>query len=181
MYKKIAGFEKEYAISDDGVVLGLIRNKPRKPYNNKAGKGYLVVDLYLGHKRIKKAYVHRLVAEAFIPNPLNKPYINHKDGNPKNNCVENIEWCTPLENVTHAANVLGVMKSYAISNERKKRPVIQIDFLTKKPMATYSSINEASRITGIATSLIVNICKKDRHQKSIHGFGWCYVEEKQDE
>ena len=65
------------------------------------GNGYLYVSKQSGRKT-KHYYVHRLVAEAFIENPLNKPEVNHIDGNKRNNIVENLEWCTRGENIIHA-------------------------------------------------------------------------------
>ncbi len=100
-FKNISEYENHYMISNLGKVKSL---KPRsedilKPrYNN---KGYDTVALSLNGKR-KQFKVHRLIAETFIKNPLNKPHINHIDSNPSNNKMENLEWCTHTENMKHA-------------------------------------------------------------------------------
>lgn len=80
---------------------GYIRRKGRdvnKGYKHR--DGYMCADLYQDNERQKKR-IHRVVAEAFIPNPDNKPDINHKDGNKLNNHVDNLEWVTKLENNRH--------------------------------------------------------------------------------
>ena len=117
MYKIIKDFEN-YMVDENGNILNWKTQIFKKPTSNNRGKGYLYVDLYNNGKH-KRVYIHRLVAQAFIPNPENKPYINHIDGNPRNNNVKNLEWCTPLENVEHASKVLGVMNTYNNSNYKK--------------------------------------------------------------
>ena len=100
IWKEIPGYEKKYKVSNLGNVYSNKHKRILKPY--KVRKGYLRVDLF-GSKFVRKHQkVHRLVAMAFIPNPDNKPQINHIDGNPANNCVTNLEWCTNDENQKHA-------------------------------------------------------------------------------
>ena len=65
-------------------------------------KGYLSVGVSSGTKSTSSTRVHRLVASAFIPNPNNLPYVNHKDNNPKNNDASNLEWCDPKYNMEYS-------------------------------------------------------------------------------
>lgn len=71
---------------------------------NKTKNGYMLVTIkdIQNKSKYKAFYIHRLVAQAFIPNPNNLPQVNHKDGNKLNNCVDNLEWCTHSENMQHA-------------------------------------------------------------------------------
>lgn len=115
IWKDIFGYEGLYQISSNGlvkslprVVLSLLTNhwypkKERiiKPEVTKKGLGYYRVQL-CKNDSIEKALVHRLVAQAFIPNPKNKPQVNHIDGNKLNNHISNLEWTTVSENAQHA-------------------------------------------------------------------------------
>ena len=116
VWKDIKGYEGLYQISSYGRVKSLISwnghkyIKKTKIINgweqkpNKNGK-YSRMKISLRKNKGKNdVMVHRLVAEAFIPNPENKPLINHIDGNPLNNHYTNLEWCTQKENVNHAIN-----------------------------------------------------------------------------
>lgn len=94
----------QYKINQDGTVFSAFTNRIIKPYPI---KGYLGYSFILDGKR-KVWYAHRLIATAFIPNPENKKFVNHKDGNKHNNSTENLEWVTQKENSIHACSVLGV-------------------------------------------------------------------------
>ena len=176
MFKKIE-INKNYSIDENGNVRNDKRGTILKPYNNKRGKGYLYVCLYNGQIKQGNYGIHRLVAMAFIPNPLNKPQVNHIDGNTLNNHVSNLEWVSPLENVVHAAKILKVLTAYSNANKRKAKAIKQIDMKTNETVAIYKSANEASRQTGIKVPYIVN-CANGK-QKYAKGYYWCYVEEKQ--
>ena len=97
-FKTVEGFE-DYEVSTWGRVFNKRTGNFLTPYHH--NKGYMRVDLINGSGR-KHFKVHRLVAAAFIPNPGNKPHINHKDGNKENNSISNLEWVTNRENYDHA-------------------------------------------------------------------------------
>lgn len=165
MWKKIIYNEQEtnYSISDKGEV--------RKDANNYIMKlqiqqGYKHVTLQI-NKKAKRFRVHRLVAEAFIPNPENKPYVNHIDGNRQNNLVENLEWVTPAENTQHAVQS-GLMLP------TRERAVVQFD-LDGSKIAEFPSLREAARQTNSNDEKICICCQLQRKQHN--GFQWRYKNE----
>lgn len=125
--------------------------------------------------RKKQYYVHRLVAEAFIPNIENKEEVNHKDGNKWNNHVDNLEWVTCSENCKHAYDVLKITPSctgrFGIEANRK-RGVIQYS-LNMEFIKRYYCISDASRELGIDVGSIIHCAKGD--YKSTHGYIFRYT------
>lgn len=104
----IKGYEGLYEIDRRGNVYSIVTTTSRrkgliKQQDN--GIGYQRVNLFDVNGKGRKHYVHRLVAQAFIPNPENKPNVNHIDSNVRNNRVENLEWCTQSENIKHSVNL----------------------------------------------------------------------------
>lgn len=99
IWRAIPGFEGHYTVSSFGNVRSVKRDLILKP--QKINSGYLVVRLRLPGSR-KAITVHRLVALVFIPNPGNKPEVNHDDGDKTNNSVSNLFWATEKENYAHA-------------------------------------------------------------------------------
>jgi len=144
---------------------GVMKYKARilKPTMNR--KGYLVV--YPREKGYKKtALIHRLVAEAFIPNPENKPQVNHKDGNKQNNRVDNLEWATNLENHLHK------LENDLIPESHIPKKVAQFT-LDGEFIAEYSSIYEAAKAIGTRQYNVSRAVNGLR--KTCAGFVWKYV------
>lgn len=109
----ISGWEGIYEISDHGRVRSLARDlgdrtgrrmpKPERILKHRVNKqGYVAVNLYAVNRPRKTSTIHRLVAGAFIPNPDNLPFVNHKNSDRQCNIYSNLEWCTHAENVAHA-------------------------------------------------------------------------------
>lgn len=126
------------------------------------------------HLDKKNKTVHRLIATAFIPNPENKPIINHKNGIRSDNRVENLEWCSYSENWEHAYNVLKTiklgMKNKFGKEHNRSKSVLQIK--EGKIVNEYGSTLEAERITGINHRAISRVCLGKK--KTTHGYKWAY-------
>ena len=163
-WKAISGYEGLYQVSNLGRVKSLGNNKTRKdkilkPVNN--NHGYLHVRL-CKDGNMKHTLVHRLVAEAFIPNPNNLATVNHKDEVKTNNVASNLEWMSREDNVAYSQPHL------------TKRSVHMFDKSTGELLATFPSTHEAERVTGIYHSNISKCC--NGKFKSAGGYIWRYIQ-----
>ncbi len=105
IWKDIKGYEGLYQVSNLGNVKSLKINKNLSYRKSGRDRAYLTVS-FRKDNASKSYYIHRLVAQTFIPNPENKPQVNHKDENTMNNCVDNLEWCTTRYNINYGTRSL---------------------------------------------------------------------------
>lgn len=117
--------------------------------------------------------VHRLVAETFLENELNKREVNHKDGNKANNNVNNLEWVTSSENQLHAFKN-GLQKSKMGKDHAQSKSIFQID-LNGNVIRKFDSIKQVKRELGFNTFGIIKCCKKEKRYKTAYNYKWEYV------
>lgn len=175
----VYGYEGLYEVSNFGNVRSVdrrvcdknakriltrkVKGRVLKPSSNKSKQGYLFVFL-CKNGTPKRFYLHRLVARAFIPNPLNLPYINHKDENPQNNSADNLEWCTQVYNINYGQRAHKYSKSRMI-------PILQIG-KDGRTVAEWESAKTAGSALGFHAGTLTNACRGKI--RSYKGFLWKY-------
>lgn len=167
IWRDVAGYEGLYKVSNLGNVMSLKHKKPKLMKPGKYGNGYLFVILSNHNKSLKGNSIHRLVAQAFLPNPNNLPQVNHKDEDKTNNRVSNLEWCDAKYNLNYGT----VQERKAKS---KSKPVLQYD-KNENLLNEYPSAIDAERKTGIYQENICMVCKGKL--KSTGGYLWRYKDD----
>ena len=159
IWKDIKGYEGLYQVSS----LGRVKRRNKLLRLNTNTYGYKHVTLSKGNVK-KTAVVHRLVASAFIENPLGLPQINHKDGNKSNNAVSNLEWVTPKENNRHAIT----------SNLRKTKKILLIGD-GNNVIREFNNRMEINAFLDrcVYQDLITRCCNGQR--KTAYGYVWRYA------
>lgn len=165
----------EYKINSNGDIFSRYKYKtstvidewrPLVPVLDK-GIGYFLVTMVNATTKVRKnQFIHRLLAQAFIPNPENKPHVNHIDGNKQNNTLSNLEWATSKENSQHAVAMGLTTYDHCIKS------VDQINLETGDVIATYASMKEACDVTRVQKQNISKVCRGLR--KHAGGFFWRY-------
>lgn len=172
-WRKIKEFPT-YSVSDLGQVRNDKRNNLLNVYVTRSG--YVMVGLWRDGKHFRKN-IHRLIAEAFLPNPENKAEVNHINGDKIDNRVKNLEWVTPRENQLHKCRVLG--KKMSTEHMDKIRPlamgVVQKPVVLVETDTHYRSVAEASRSVGTSRVNIQHCLAGN--QKTAGGYHWRYANE----
>lgn len=156
--------ELNYSISENGDVRN---DKTNYILTNSLQNGYYSVRLSVKPNVGKHFRINRLVAQAFVPNPENKAFVNHIDGNKLNNNKENLEWVSPSENSVHAYNT-------GLRKPNRTKSVTQFS-LDGELIMIFDSLREAERQTGVLQPKITEVCVGTR--KSAGEFQWRYTEE----
>lgn len=159
-WKEIKGYEGLYAVSDRGRVKSLSSGKVLKPGVD--SHGYAFVGIHKNGKS-KQCRIHRLVADAFIPNPENLPYINHISEDKRDNNVSNLEWVTASQNIRHSIH-------------QQSCKINQLTF-DGQFVKQWNSSHEVERELKFPNTYIIQCCKGRR--KMAYNYRWEYADPSQ--
>lgn len=161
VWKNVDNYEN-YQVSNLGRVKRITGNKERILKNYLNTKGYAYVVFFKNNKR-KNIYIHRLVAQAFIPNSDNLPIINHKDENKTNNHVENLEWCSYKYNTNYGSCIEKITRK---QNKKVYQYTLNGEFIRE-----WKSAKDAEKQFG-RSHHIGEVCHGKR--KTAYGYKWRY-------
>lgn len=164
-WRPIPDFEDRYSVSDSGQVWSLLRHKVLKPMIDRYG--YEKVVLCKDGKMFYRT-VHRLVAQAFVPNPDNLKTVNHINEDKTDNRAVNLEWLSIADNDNHGT------RNERMADAKCLHPVEQV--LADGTVVAYKGVKDASRKTGINRCCIALCCKNIR--KTAGGYKWRYANER---
>ena len=165
-WKPIPGYEGKYEVSSYGRVKSYqLDSNGRILSPGNSGNGYKIVILCKDKKR-KNYMIHRLVAEAFIPNPSKFPQVNHKDENKQNNYVENLEWCNSIYNNRYGTRLQKVA-------EKLGKSILQLD-KQGNIIKEWPSISKASKCLSVSGRSHITDCLKGRCKTAL-GYMWKYA------
>lgn len=187
VWKDIEGFEGLYQISSLGRLKSFRNISNGYILSNKNSKNDYISVVLKNHKLKKKRYVriHRLVAEAFIPNEdsTTKTQVNHIDSNKQNNCVSNLEWVTPSENIKHAvSHIPGMLKGINNYNKNIRPKVVQQFSMKGDFVAEFKTAVEANKHTGVCSRNILQVANKEEYKPGLirrqaGGYIWRFKKE----
>lgn len=184
IWKDIPGYEGFYQVSDMGKIKGISRTVRRKSVAKNQGEFFTIKEKYKNilrdtygyeivgfckNSKLKTIKVHRIIATAFIPNPENKPQVNHINGFRNDNRIENLEWCTSKENIIHSFKHLNKNETRFKIEKLNPLPILQFE-LNGALIKEYPTRAQAEKETGVNQS---DICKcASLKQKTAGGFLW---------
>lgn len=173
-WKDIEGYNSTYQVSNLGNVRSLKFGKSKLLVLGLRGSGYLNVVLCKNGKRITHS-VHRLVAEAFLPNPNNLPQVNHKDENKQNNCVDNLEWCTAGYNINYGTRTERIKQNRTNKQGIKHHNSKPINQYTKdgELVKRWECARDIEKEIGVSHTNISD-CANGK-QKTAKGFIWRFA------
>ena len=179
VWKDIPNYEGIYKASNFGRIkmvkrtltdsLGKKINKKEHILKPRTGNRYYMIALYKNGKR-EDLLLHRVIAQTFIPNPENKPFVNHKDENCFNNSSDNLMWCTQKENMNW-----GTINERMSKNSKSKRKVNQYD-MDGNYIKTWDCMTDFYKSKGLKLKTGIIECCKGRRQSHM-GYKWKYADE----